>query len=109
MGMSGLSSCVMRFLGATALVIAALVVYGCGDVHSRSDFTSAVLNKSAQEVRTTIGKPDAVDEHSPERVAWTYNHATYDLEHQNKMDSKAVVVFKRDPGGQMKAIDVLFE
>jgi hypothetical protein len=73
---------------------ALLVVSACGQVLSREDLTTAVMGKSEQEVTQQLGKPDAVDDSDPEHVTWTYRRKTFDLAHENKVDSKTIVLFE---------------
>src|SRR5919107_3763813 len=73
---------------------ALIVVTGCGQVLSREDLTSAVMGKSEQEVTLQLGKPDVVDDSDPEHIAWTYRRKTFDLSHENKVDSKTMVLFE---------------
>ena len=104
------NSVLARVLGAAALMIAVLALGGCGDIYGRSDFSSFVMGKSEQEVVKIVGKADAVDDSNPARVTWTYNGKTFDYEHQNKKDAKALVIFERDStNGKLKVTNVQFE
>lgn len=98
-----------RVLGAVLLALALLVMAGCGDIYSREDFTTLIMNKSEVEVVKNIGKPAAVDASNPARVTWTYNSATFDMANKNARDAKAVVTLVPDAAsGKLKVIEVKF-
>lgn len=103
------SSLVRRFSTA-ALVLAALTMGGCGDIHERTEFTGLVMGKSSEEVLAKVGKPAAVDASNPAREVWTFNHATFDLGNHNRGDAKTVVILepKGDPESLVVA-DVKFQ
>ena len=110
MGTGGNSGSMARALGAILLVIAVQFMFGCGQFFGRDDFTGYVMNKTAAEVTAKVGKPATVDESNPDRVIWTYQSITYDLQDHNNKDARTLVIFKRDaPGGQLKAAEVKFE
>jgi hypothetical protein len=75
-------------------------VSGCGDIHERSEFSGLVMGKSSEEVVTRLGKPDAVDSSNPAQVVWTFKHATFDLQNQNRQDAKTVVTLEPNQGGR---------
>lgn len=104
------SSRLARVLGAVTLAVAMLAVTGCGEFYGRDDFKGYVMNKSDAEVAKRLGKPAVVNDSDPKRVTWTYNSVTYDVDNQNKKDSKALVIFKRDSqNGQLTVVEVQFE
>lgn len=104
------SSRLPRVLGAVTLAVAMLAVTGCGEFYGRDDFKGYVMSKSDAEVVKKIGKPAAVNDSDPKRVTWTYNSVTYDVDNQNKKDSRTLVIFSRDPqNGKMAVVDVQFE
>jgi len=110
MGTGGNSGSMARALGAIVLVIAVQFMFGCGQFFGRDDFTGYVMNKTAAEVTAKVGKPATVDDSTPERVIWTYQSITYDLQDHNKKDARTLVIFRRDaPGGQLKVAEVKFE
>jgi hypothetical protein len=110
MGAGGNSGGMARALGAIVLVIAVQFMSGCGQFFGRDDFTGYVMNKTAAEVTAKVGKPATVDDSTPERVIWTYQSITYDLQDHNKKDARTLVIFRRDaPGGQLKVAEVKFE
>lgn len=100
----------LRRLGAALAATAILLVAGCGEIHGRDEFNKEVMNKGEDDIVKSVGKPAAVDASNPERVTWTYYSITYNIENQNKMDQKTIVVLKRDqPGGKLRAIETRFE
>jgi hypothetical protein len=110
MNSAGIGAGLARLLGAVLLVIATLAAGGCGDLYSREDFTGMVMGKSEREVVSKLGKPAVVDDSDAARVTWTYNSGTFDLDHQNKRDSKALVIFERKgPSGNLMVTDVQFK
>ena len=105
----GNNSVLARLFGAAALVIATLALGGCGDIYGRSDFAGFVNGKSEQEVVKMVGKADAVDNSDPAHVTWIYKGKTFDYEHDNKRDAKALVIFERDSAsGKLKVTKVEF-
>ncbi len=81
-----------KFVIAAAL----LLVAGCGDIRSRSDFETVVKGLSPAEVQAKVGKPAAVDESAAETVRWTYNKANFSNESGGtQFDKKTVVVFRK--------------
>ena len=95
-----------RWLIAVALAATALLA-ACGNTYSRDDFTKAVVGHSEQEVTTAVGKPSSVTETDAEHATWTYNHQTFDLSNQNRMDSTTTVIFE-GPAGKRHATKVDF-
>lgn len=107
---TGTNNILARVLGAAVLVIATLAGVGCGDIHARSEFTGLVMGKSEEEVVSKVGKPAAVDAGNPDRVTWTFNSTTFDVDNQNKRDSKTVVVFQRSAAtGKLSVAEVSFK
>ncbi len=93
-----------------ASFVLAIFIAGCGDIHSRADFSTAVQSKTEDEVTKQFGKPTTVDAKDPNRVVWTYASKTFDTENQNKRDAKTLVIFgPGDAGGKLKAIAVDFQ
>jgi hypothetical protein len=72
----------------------------CGNTYSRDDFTTAAMGKSEQEITTQFGKPAEVDESNPEHVVWVYKRETFNLQDQNKIDSKTIVIFDGPAGSR---------
>jgi hypothetical protein len=97
-------------LAATAVLAAGILLAGCSEMVSRTDFAARVKDKSDAEVAKVIGKPSAVDESKPDRVTWTYTSKTFNVDDRNKFDTKAVVVFsKAAANGKLMVTDVQFE
>ena len=99
-----------RMLGGALVTIALLVVAGCGDIYGHEELQKLVMNQPVSEVEKALGKPASVDSSNPARVVWTYNLLTYDIENQNKRDSKTVLVLAPDNAtNQLKVIELKYE
>jgi len=99
-----------RMLGGALVAIALLFVAGCGDIYGHEELQKLVMNKPVSEIEKTLGKPVAVDSSNPARVVWTYNSLTYDIENENKRDSKTVLVLAPDTAtNQLKVIELKYE
>src|SRR4051812_6238775 len=83
-----------------ALLTLTAALAGCGNTYSRADFTTAVIGKSEQEVKTQFGTPATVETPSPDRATWTYTRETFDLDNQNRIDSKTTVTFEGAAGSR---------
>ncbi|RPI43350.1 MAG: hypothetical protein EHM59_15610 [Betaproteobacteria bacterium] len=67
------------------------------------------MNKSPQEVEKHLGKPDAIDDSDPAKVAWIYENKTIDVDNKNKRDAKTRVIFNRqEPSGSQTVTEVRF-
>lgn len=97
-------------IAAVAVVAATFALTACSEILSRDDFAARVKDKSDVEVAKVIGKPAEVDASAPDRVTWTYNSKTFNIEAGNKFDTKTTVVFSKAAGdGKLKATDVKYE
>lgn len=106
---STINGALKRMLGGALMVVTMLVIAGCGDIFGHDEFHKLVMNKPETEVVESIGKPAAVDSSNPARVTWTYNSLTYDIENQNKRDSKVVLVLAPDAAtGKLKVIEIQY-
>lgn len=100
----------LRRVAAVAATAACLVFAGCSELMSRDDFTARVKDKSDNEVAKAVGKPVSVETPAADEVTWTYDKRTFDIAHNNKLDTKVVVVFsKAAADGKLRAKDVKFE
>lgn len=99
----------LRAASAAAILAASFALGACSERTNREDFSTLINGKTAQEVRKNAGKPDNVDEASADRHVWTYTSRTFDIQQNNKMDTKTVVVFTRSPEGKMVVAEVKFE
>jgi hypothetical protein len=100
---------VITRIGISLLFAAGLVLAACGDIHSRSEFTTMVMDKSEDEVKSAAGKPAEIDTTNPDHVVWTYKLETFDIDHGNRRDEKTMVIFERKgPGGKLKVTNVQF-
>lgn len=90
-----------RVACAAVFAVTPLLMTACGDVYSRDEFVTAVMGKSEDTVSQKFGKPASVDASSPERVIWIYRRETFDLNNQNRRDSKTIVIFEEHDGERM--------
>jgi hypothetical protein len=97
-----------RALRAAAFALSLVFVAACGQIYSRSDFTTMVMDKSDDEVMKKVGKPTTVDSSNPEQVTWTYYSETFNVDNQNKRDQKTVVTLKKGSDGKLKVTAVQF-
>jgi hypothetical protein len=99
----------LRAAAAATILAVTFALGACGERMNREDFATLIKGKTEEEVLKSTGKPKSVEEPSADRHVWTYGSRTFDVEHQNKMDDKAVVVFTRSPEGKMTVAEVKFE
>lgn len=76
---------------------AATVLAACSGGYQRGIFQGYVIDSTADEITSKIGKPDAIDASDPNAPRWTYNKKTFDPDNMNKVDEKTVVVLRKDP------------
>ena len=99
-----------RMVGKTLALIALAILAACGDLYGHEELQKLVMNRPVAEVETALGKPASVDDSNPARVVWTYNSLTYDIENQNKRDSKTILVLAPDTATkQLKVIELKYE
>ncbi len=97
-----------------AICVAALLMIGAGcggggGGHPRGQFTGYVMDQNEEEVTAKVGKPDVVDNASPNIVKWTYKSKTFDPDNNNQSDKEAILILTRDPAsGKLKVTDVQF-
>ncbi len=84
-------------LGAAALS-ALLAVTGCSNEYgfSRSVFQGKVVDRSAADIESSVGKADAVENLATGEVVWTFNKRTFDAENANANDAAVKVTLKKD-------------
>ena len=99
-----------RLLAAGAVaVVAALAACGNGG-YQRGIFTGYVVDASEDEITSKIGKPDQVDNSTPDAPRWIYTKKTFDPDNMNQADQKTIVVMKKDPvTGKFKGAEVIFQ
>jgi len=81
----------------------------CSDLRSREEFATLVTDKSQQDVVKALGKPSQIDDAQPPAVRYVYTSRTFHIENGNKVDGRAVVVFRPALDGTLKASDVTYE
>ena len=104
-------SAILRTLGLSVVVMALLFTFGCqgkGGDFQRGQFMGYVMDKSEEEVSGKVGKPDAVDNTSPNVVKWTYKNKTFDPDNNNQVDPEITLIFSRGPDGKLKVSQVVF-
>ena len=98
-----------RFALVAALLAPILWIAGCGEIYSRGDFTTKVMNKSETDIIKEIGKPSNVDSSNPNRVIWTYTSKTFNIENQNTRDAKTMLIFEhKGTAGALMVTNVEF-
>ena len=97
-----------RALCATLAAAAFVVLSGCSDVSNREDFASQLKDKTEPEVMRYAGKPAAVDNSDPNRIAWIYKARTFDVP-TGRRDPETDVIFRPGPDGKLHVAEVLFK
>jgi hypothetical protein len=77
-------------------------------VSNREDFASNLKNKTEPEVLKYAGKPEAVDQVAPDRVAWVYKSRTFDVA-TRVTDPETDVIFTPAPDGKLHVAEVVFK
>jgi hypothetical protein len=100
-----------RRLLAAALIAGVTTLAACGNGgYQRGIFTGYVVDATEDEITAKIGKPDQVDNSSPDAPRWIYNKKTFDPDNMNQADQKTIVVMKKDPAtGKLKGAEVSFQ
>ena len=99
----------LRTLAVSIAALATIGLTACNPIHTREDFQREVMNKSPKEVEKQLGKPDAIDESDPAKVAWIYENKTIDVDNKNKRDPKTRVIFSRqEPAGSQTVAEIQF-
>ena len=98
----------LRTAATTAILAACLVLASCGERTNREDFVGLIKGKTELQVRTNAGKPESVEDQSASRHVWTYASRTFDVQRQNKTDSKTIVTFTPGADGKLVVSDVKF-
>jgi hypothetical protein len=91
------------------LLACALFLSACSELRSREDFAMLVNEKSPQEVVKELGKPGQVDDSQPTVVRYVYTSRTFHIENGNKVDGRAIVVFRPALDGTLKASEVTYD
>ena len=94
---------------AAALLAVCLVLGACAERTNREDFSTLLKGKTEQEVLKVAGKPAAVEDKRADHHVWTYTSRTFDVNNQNKMDAKTIVIFSPSTEGKMVVTQMQFE
>ena len=88
-----------RHVIVAGVCAALLLAAGCSGEfgYSRSVFQGKVVDRSAPDIESFAGKPDAVDNLTTGEVVWTFNKRTFDSENANANDASVKVTLKKDP------------
>jgi hypothetical protein len=95
-----------RILAATA-VAALLAACGQGGFQ-RGVFHGKVIDKTPEEVVSSFGKPDAIDQAIPDSPRYIYSHKTFNPDDMNKVDEKTILDFEKGKDGQLHVTEVSY-
>lgn len=90
-----------------AAAVAMLVACGQGGFQ-RGVFYGKVIDKTPDEVVSSFGKPDSIDQSSPEYPRYIYAKKTFNPEDMNKVDDQTIVEFAKGKDGQLHVTDVSY-
>ena len=87
-----------RRVSMAAVCALALLAGACSNEYgfSRSVFQGKIVDRSAADIESSVGKPDAVENLSTGEVVWTFNKRTFDAENANANDAAVKVTLKKD-------------
>ena len=86
----------------------AAVVAACGQGgFQRGVFHGKVIDHTPEEVVSSFGKPDAV-ENGTEGPRYVYLKKTFNPENMNQVDEKTIVEFGKDKDGKIVCVDVAY-
>jgi hypothetical protein len=97
----------MKRLMIAAVVAATLAACGSGGFQ-RGVFYGKVIDHTPDEVASSFGKPDAVEETS-EGPRYVYNKKTFNPENMNQVDNRTIVEFGKDKDGKVVCVDVSYQ
>jgi hypothetical protein len=99
------------YIKRCAVVLATVAVLAaCSGGYQRGIFQGYVIDATEEEITNKIGKPDTVDNSKPEAPRWVYNKKTFDPDNMNQVDTKTIVVMKKDAAtGKWKGAEVTFQ
>ena len=87
----------------------ALVLSACSDGgFQRGVFYGKVIDRSPDEVVSTFGKPESIDNAIPDAPKYVYSRKTFNPDNQNKVDEKTIVEFEKNKAGQVVCTDVSY-
>lgn len=88
-----------------------IALTGCSGSFSgtaRGLFTGYVTDKTEDEVAAKVGKPESVDNNTPNTLRWTYKKKTFDPDNQSLIDNETILIFQKDASGKFKVTQVIF-
>lgn len=90
------------------ILLALAACSGSGGGQQRGLFTGYVTDKTEEEVTAKVGKPDSVDNSTPNTPKWIYKRKTFDPDNQNQVDNETILIFQKDTSGKLKVTQVIF-
>jgi hypothetical protein len=90
-----------------AAAVALLVACGQGGFQ-RGVFYGKVIDKTPDEVVSSFGKPESIDQSAPENPRYIYSKKTFNPDDMNKVDDKTIVEFEKGKDGQLHVSDVSY-
>lgn len=98
----------MRMIKTALIVLALALAAGCSTgTYQRGMFQGYVIGSTAEEITAKVGKPDSVDESTPEKPRWVYLKKTFDPDNFNQADEKTTVIMEKKDG-KLVGTDVLY-
>jgi hypothetical protein len=87
----------LRKLAMAAVMAAALIACTDGGFQ-RGVFFGKVIDKTPEEVISTFGKPDSIDDSVPDNPRYIYTRKTFNPDNMNKVDDRTIVDFAKKDG-----------
>jgi hypothetical protein len=92
---------------AASTIAALLAACGQGGFQ-RGVFYGKVIDKTPEEVVSSFGKPDAIDQAIPDSPRYIYSNKTFNSDDMNKVDEKTIVDFAKGKDGQLHVTEVSY-
>jgi hypothetical protein len=83
---------------AAAAVMAALLTACSDGGFQRGVFYGKVIDRTPEEVVSSFGKPDSIDNSSPDNPRYIYARKTFNPDNMNKVDDQTVIDFSKKDG-----------
>ena len=97
----------MKQFIAAGLVVAALVACGQGGFQ-RGVFYGKVIDHTPDEVASAMGRPDEINNSSPDSLRYVYVRKTFNPENANRVDEKTIVEFEKNRDGKTVCVEVTY-